>query len=250
MYPPYVWNMFDIYSRKIVLLILLTTAMLRYGFAQQYTQINLPNSDARWIHYGFSIGVHSTSFKLNYSDAFVTPRFDSVHSIMPQNTFGFSLGLISDLRLHDQFNLRFLPRVSFSEYKVDFNYIVFDTVNHATHTETIETVFVEFPILIKYKSERHKNFRMYMVGGIAPGIEASGKKRKERSGNTLSIDEFNLSLELGFGVDMYYPYFKFSPEIRYSRGLINVLKPDALGFSEGIDRLNTHTISLYFQFSD
>lgn len=89
-----------------------------------------------------------------------------------------------------------------------------------------------------------------MVGGIAPGIEASGKKRKERSGNTLSIDEFNLSLELGFGVDMYYPYFKFSPEIRYSRGLINVLKPDALGFSEGIDRLNTHTISLYFQFSD
>src|SRR5690606_6847995 len=98
------------------------------------------------------------------------------------------------------FNLRFLPRVSFSEYGVDFNYIPFDSTDITYLKESIETVFVDLPILIKYKSQRHQNFRMYMVGGLAPGIEASGKKRKERSESTLTMAEFNLSLELGFGV--------------------------------------------------
>lgn len=250
MYPAYFWNMFDICSRKIILLLLLVSGMAGSAFSQEYTQINLPHSDERWIHYGFAIGVHSTGFKLDYSDRFVTPEFDTVHSIMPQYTLGFSLGVISDFRLHDQFNVRILPRVSFSEYNVDFNYITFDSAGTKYMKETIEAVFVDVPILLKYKSERHKNFRMYIVGGIAPGIEASGKKRKEKSGSSLSIAEFNLSLELGFGVDMYYPYFKFSPEIRYSGGLVNILREDELGYSDGISRLSTHTISLYFQFSD
>ena len=89
-----------------------------------------------------------------------------------------------------------------------------------------------------------------MVGGVVPGFEMSGKKRKERSENKLLIDGANLSVEVGFGVDMYYPLFKFSPEIRYSRGLLNVLKKDEFGYSRGIDRLSTHSISLFFQFSD
>lgn len=251
--PSYFWNMFNLRSRKIAVFYLVffgACFMSARVFSQGYTQLNLPNSDERWIHYGFSIGLHSTGFKLDYSDRFVSPEFDSVHSIMPRYTFGFSLGLIADLRLHNQFNLRVLPRVSFSEYSVDFNYIPADSMSRTFLKEDIETVFVDFPVMIKYKSERHKNFRMYMVGGLAPGIEASGKKRKERSGSTLTIAEFNLSLELGFGVDMYYPYFKFSPEIRYSRGLVNVLREDQAGFSDGISRLSTHTISLYFQFSD
>jgi len=237
--------MFNLYSRKIILFSLFIWGVLPDVFAQQYTQINLPNSDERWLHYGFSIGLHSSSFKLNYSDDFIN-SLDSVQSIMPMNSFGFTLGMIADFKLHEQINLRILPRFSFSEYKTQFNYL--DSI--PSRVETIEATFVEIPIMIKYKSQRHKNFRMYMVGGIVPGLEMSGKKRKERAENKLLIDGANLSIEVGFGVDMYYPLFKFSPEIRYSRGLLNVLKEDEFGYSRGIARLSTNSISLFFQFSD
>lgn len=247
MHTSYFWNMFDLHSRKIIFLILLLAAGFNKVSAQEYTQINLPYSDERWLHYGFSIGVHSSSFKLNYSDTFVE-SLDSVQSIMPMNSFGFTLGMIADFKLHEQFNLRVLPRFSFSEFKTEFTFIG-DTSNFSS-VENIEATFIEIPIMIKYKSQRHKNFRMYMVAGVVPGFEMSGKKRKERSENKLLIAGSNLSIEVGFGVDMYYPLFKFSPEIRYSRGLVNVLKEDEYGYSEGIDRLSTHSISLFFQFSD
>ena len=54
---------------------------------------------------------------------------------------------------------------------------------------------------------------MYMIGGVKPGIEASGKKDKTKA--ELEIKGTNLSLEAGFGFDLYYPLFKFSPEIRF-----------------------------------
>ena len=45
----------------------------------------------------------------------------------------------------------------------------------------VENTMVEFPILLKYKSERRGNIRMYMIGGVKPGIEASGKKDKTKA---------------------------------------------------------------------
>ncbi len=248
MYTTYIWNMLHIHCRKVVFAVLFLTGFGRIASAQPYTQLNLPNSDQRWLHYGFSIGIHSNAFKLNYSDYFVN-NLDSVQSMMPKNTFGFSLGFIVDFKLHEQFNLRILPRVSFSEFHTDIN-IISDSATVYTNEDIIEATYVDFPIMLKYKSERHQNFRMYMVAGIVPSIEASGKKRKEKSESLFQIAGGNLSFEVGFGVDMYYPLYKFSPEIRYSRGLINVLKDDPLGNSKGIEKLTTHSISLYFQFSD
>ena len=43
-------------------------------------------------------------------------------------------------------------------------------------------------------------------------------------GNCLNLKSFDLSLEIGFGSDIFFQLFKLSPEIRYSRGLINLLK--------------------------
>ena len=235
--------MYNLFRRKIIIAALLVTSGIAH--AQEAFQPNLPYSDAKWLHYGFSIGLHTSSFKLSYSDAFVTPAFDSLHSIMPKPAFGFSLGFITDFRLHDQFNLRVLPRVAFSEYRTDINF-----TNGESIEEVIEATYVEFPILLKYKSQRHRNFRMYVVGGIVPSIEASGKKRKERSDNLIQVSEGNLSLEFGMGFDMYYPLFKFSPEIRFSKGLVNVLKEDEAGNSDSIKSLSTNTFSIFFQFSD
>jgi hypothetical protein len=245
MYSSHLWHLLHIYWNKIGRILVLALLLPLSSFGQDSFQYNLPFSDARWLHYGFSIGLHSSSFQMKYSDKFVTPEMDSVHSIMPANAFGFSLGFITDFRIVDQFNVRILPKVSFYEFPVDYNY-----TDGTVDEQLIEATFIEIPILIKYKSERHKNFRVYFVGGVAPGFEVSGKKRKEQSDNRLLTSDFNVNVEMGFGIDMYYPLFKFSPEIRFSKGLLNLLKEDKYGYSDGIESLKMNVITLYLQFSD
>jgi hypothetical protein len=234
-----------IYRHKVIRFLFALLLLPISGYGQEAFQYNLPFSDNKWLHYGFSIGLHGSSLQLKYSDKFVTNEMDSVHSIMPANAVGFSLGFITDFRIVEQFNFRVLPKVSFYEFPVDFNY-----TDGTTDKQLIEATFIEMPILIKYKSERHKNFRVYFVGGLAPGLEVSGKKRKEQSDNRLLTNDFNLNVEMGMGIDMYFPLFKFSPEVRFSKGLLNLLKEDQYGYSDGIESLKMNVFTIYLQFSD
>jgi hypothetical protein len=85
-----------------------------------------------------------------------------------------------------------------------------------------------------------------MIGGIKPGIEAAGQKESKSA--TVTVKTENLSLEAGFGFDFYYPLFKFSPEIRFSHGIMNMLDNKSNEFGAPLDRINTNTISIYFLF--
>jgi hypothetical protein len=107
---------------------------------------------------------------------------------------------------------------------------------------------MDFPLLLKYKSVRRGNYRMYLIGGISPSVRVGGKKDLNTEGDKLTIDDTDLSMEFGFGLDVYYPFFKFSPEIRFSRGLLNNLNSETNFYNKGIDRLTTNSISLFLYF--
>ncbi len=239
----YIWYKFNLYRSKIILTFLLI-CMVGYTHAQRKVEMNNPNYDDRFLSYGFLIGIHTTSYQLKYSDQFVDRSLDTLYSISPSWSPGFSLGFIVNFRMSEFFDVRVLPKVSFYEHRLEYLSLDAPKID-----ELVETTVVELPILLKYKSERRGNFRMYMVGGIKPGFEASGKNDvDEVSKENLDINAFNLSLDVGFGIDMYYPLFKFSPEIRFSRGITNMLGSDQNDLSVGIDRLNTNTVTLYLLF--
>lgn len=238
----YIWNKFNIYRSKVVLVIFIIASTNL--FAQRNVEMNNPNYDDRFLSYGFLIGLHTTTYQLKYSEAFTSPALDSTYSISPSWSAGFSLGFIVNLRMSEFLDLRLLPKVSFYEHRLEYIQLDAPKID-----ELVETTVVELPLLLKYKSERRGNFRMYMVGGIKPGFEASGKNDvDEISKENLDIRAFNLSLDAGFGIDMYYPLFKFSPEIRFSRGITNMLGNGDNSLSAGIDRLNTNTVTLYLLF--
>ncbi|MCB0855596.1 MAG: outer membrane beta-barrel protein, partial [Bacteroidetes bacterium] len=113
--------------------------------------------------------------------------------------------------------------------------------------ETVESVAVDFPILLKYKSERRNNSRMYVIGGLTGSIEAAGKTNLEEDQDVLQFSGFNMMADFGFGFDLYYPLFKFSPEIRFAFGLLDVVGSNN-DFTAGIKELKTKTVSIYFHF--
>jgi hypothetical protein len=149
--------------------------------------MNNPNYDDRFLSYGFLIGIHTSTYQLKYSDRFVSKDLDSLYAISPSWSPGCSLGFIVNLHLSEFLDLRLLPKVSFYEHRIEYL-----RLDEPKIDELVETTVVEFPLLLKYKSERRGNFRMYMLGGVTPGFEASGKNDvDEISKKNLNIKAFN-----------------------------------------------------------
>jgi len=199
--------------------------------------------DKRKITYGFSIGIHSSAYQLKYADSFVTPTYDTVSSIQPSFSGGFSLGFLVNLRLDDQLDLRLMPKAGFYEHKLHYYF-----TDRSEKFQLVETTMVEFPLLLKYKSQRRGNVRMYVMGGLTPSFEARNKGDLESVVSRIEIQKGNLSFDSGLGFDFYFPLFKFSQEIRFSKGLVNILSGNNSVYTAPIKSLNTNTISVYFIF--
>lgn len=240
----YIWNKLYLHRFKIVFAVMLIACAF-HSEAQKtrWVEKNNPNYDNKKLTYGFLIGIHSSAFQIKYSDRFVTRDLDTVSAVLPSWSSGFSLGFIVNYRLTEFLDLRITPEVAFYENKIRYQF-----TNDPPIDEAVENTVVEFPILLKYKSERRGNIRMYMVGGIKPGIEASGKKNIDQTRPTLEVKETHLNLEAGFGFDLYYPLFKFSPEIRFSRGIVDMLGNRENEYGQPLQRVNTNTITLYLLF--
>lgn len=236
------WNQFDLYRIKIVfVLMLMCIGFSSHAQKSRWARKNNPNYDDRKLSYGFLIGLHTNSYQLEYSDEFL--QMDSLHSVNPSWSGGFSLGFIVNYKLTDYLDFRITPNVAFYEHMITYRF----TDDTPTKEELVESTMVELPILLKYKSERRGNVRMYMVGGVKAAIEASGKNKEDEAGN-LKVKGTDLALEAGFGFDLYYPLFKFSPEIRFSRGLNNMLGSEINPYNSPLRRINTNTITVYLLF--
>jgi hypothetical protein len=199
--------------------------------------------DSRKITYGFSIGIHTSAYQLKYADDFVTAAYDTVNSIQPDFSPGFSLGFLVNLRFNDQLDLRLMPKAGFYEHRINYYF-----TDRTQKFQLVETTMVEFPLLLKYKSQRRNDFRMYVVGGFTPAFEARNKGDLASITSRLPIQNLNLGLDAGIGYDYYFPLFKFSQEIRFSKGIMNVLDGNGTSFAAPIKHLNTNTISVYFIF--
>lgn len=236
-------NQLYLRGRKIILASLLILGLGHNSIAQNNPTDNLVNYEDQWIHYGFLIGIHSSKYVIRHSDYFTSPAMDTVHSIVPGNLGGFKLGFVINMKVSEYLDFRLLPTVGFYENDLTYRY-----TDGSNLRELKDATMVELPLLLKYKSARRGNLAMYMLFGVNPSLEASGKSDEEDIGQKLELRNWNLAIDVGVGLDIFYPYFKFSPEIRYSYGLRNMLTNDPNDFSVGLDKLTTQNLGIFITF--
>lgn len=239
----YIRNKFNLHRAKIVFILCVFLGGSAHAQSFLWARRNNPNYDNRKITYGFLIGLHTTAYQIKYSDSIVSKSLDTLHSIVPEWRPGFSLGFIVNYRLTEFVDIRITPEVAFYEHKLRYRY-----TDNTEAEDLVETTMVELPFLVKYKSARRGNIRAYMIGGFKPGIEASGKKQEQNLSKGLEVKNVNLSIEAGLGFDLYFPLFKFSPEIRFSRGMVDVLDNSQNAFGKPLKYVNTNTITIYLLF--
>ena len=91
---------------------------------------------------------------------------------------------------------------------------------------------------------------MYLLAGVTLGIETNVKRSRGGGGinNRLDTKTSDFTLDYGVGFEQFFQFFKFAPELRFSHGLGNMLQPANNSASIGIERLRTHTVTLYLNF--
>ncbi|TCD07087.1 PorT family protein [Pedobacter frigidisoli] len=190
----------------------------------------------------------------------VTPELNSISSPPSQ---GFGLGFVMNRRLAENFDVRATPSLIFSDRVVTYEYVPTDPLNVGNgQTKNFQTIIdkkvqatmFEFPLGIKVKSNRLNNFRAYWLGGAKYSIDIASKKKFFDEGETpinklLKNQRSYLSYETGIGFDLYFEYFKMSPEIKVAYSTNDLLQHDDTAFANPIDKLKLRqlTFSLIFQ---
>ena len=108
---------------------------------------------------------------------------------------------------------------------------------------------MDFPIHLKYKSERYNNFRTYIITGIKYSLDIASQARIDDEGKEIvKLQRNDFMGEIGFGIDIYLEYFKFSPQIKISYGFLNLLSDDNTIYTNYINSLTTNGWMLSFTF--
>lgn len=232
------------YNKTFLLIIFLCFSLFSYGQRHKKPQ-NLPRYDFKKIHFGFTLGINSLNFNLAKNDDFLNN--DSLLTLLASDQKGFNLGIVSNLRLGKYTDLRFIPTLVFGERIL--NYRFSNQSNLSLTDKRIESTLIDFPVSLKYKSARYNNFRTYVICGVKYSLDIASQSEIDDEGQELvKLNNHDLMIEGGFGIDFYLQYFKFSPQIKISHGIINILSKDKTLYTQTIDNLRTNSWMISFTF--
>lgn len=228
--------------KKISLLYFLLFPFFVYSQNYKAPQ-NLPNYDRKAIHFGFLIGLNNLDFKIKQNP----DQNESLFVLKSQNQKGFNMGVVTNLRLNKNFDIRIIPTLSLAERQI--SYIIEENSISENINRKIESTFIEFPVAIKYKSERYNNGRAYVLTGLKYSLDLASLRNINDEGLELvKLKQNDISYEIGLGIDFYLSYFKFATEIKGTFGLLNLLKDDDSIYSNSIESLNSRGFTITFTF--
>jgi hypothetical protein len=240
---------------KLYLLILLLPFCSNCLFAQSVPAWAY-GADQRDQSFGFSFSYVSSYYKISKNPDWRKPFIDndgskltdSLRSISSPSSQGFAVGFLSRFRITEHLEARITPSLVFADRGLDY---VYNTPSQNV-SKVVQATMFDIPLSMKLKSDRVGDFRGYLLGGVK--YSRSIGKGKSDDGNSLLDKQIKnisgiSSYEAGLGCDIYFEYFKLSPEIKLSNSFGNVLVHENQPFANPINKLSLHTFmfSLYFE---
>ncbi|RZL66921.1 MAG: PorT family protein [Pedobacter sp.] len=247
--------------KKITLFITVFLITINFAKAQNWGG----GIDEERFNWGFSFQYIVSEYKLVKSKDWRTPYFDEeqgkyitdpLETLHSPTSPGFGIGFVINSKVTPHVDVRFTPTLVFNDRLLDYNYVD-NAVNNPGVTLTqrkVQATMIDFPVGLKLKSDRLWNFRAYMIGGLKYSMDlASGKKTNDAAAAPIDKLVKNkksfLSYEAGIGFDIYFEYFKMSPELKVSHSFKDILIHDRTPYSDPIEKakLRHFTFSLFFE---
>lgn len=242
MHSAHLWNQFHLYRKEAVILLFLVL-LGRQSVAQVNIYTDDQRYDRRLFHFGISLALNRSDYKITLDSNYL--KQNEILDVHGVTNPGFSLGILSDLHLSRSFELRFIPDLAFADRTIQYSLSTTDTIP----SKKIESVYLEFPLHLKYRSRPYKDFRMYVLGGFKYSIDMQSNASARLAENLVKVYKNDIAIEYGLGMEFHLPLVILSPEVKVSYGLFNILKPDDnLIFSSVLQRLRARTIMFTLHF--
>lgn len=213
---------------------------------------NTPLYDSRTFHFGFSLGLNMMNFALK-TDKNLGFEGDTLlgmrHGFQP----GFSVGVVTDLRMGRFFNLRFIPTFSMGQRSITYK-TALPGEGIRNDTKQIESIMVFLPLEVKWKAARMTNNRPYVTAGFQYTLDMASRKLKKKSPDAedeykLKLNRHDVGVTVGVGWDFFLPYNnKLAVELKMYFGLLNLLRPEQNIYTDRIERLTSRMIQLNITF--
>ncbi len=238
-------------------LILIGLLMCCQGLLAQSVPVWGGGADQKDISAGFSFSYVSSYYKIDrkpnwrdpYFDASGTKITDALTNISSDNAPGFAVGFFARYSVNDHLEVRPGINLIFADRAVRYQYVT----ESQNQTKSIRATLVDLPLQLKLKSDRLGNYRAYLLGGIkyskALGNKENADVNAAPSEKLLKTINGYGSYEVGLGMDIYFEFFKLSPEIKISNSFGNLLLRENNAFAAPINSLGLHTVmfSLHFE---
>jgi len=234
--------------KKIVVLFLLLSlyanAQLGKSMFTKDPIINLENFDKQRVYWGYFLGFSSFDFKTDFK---TDPAPNKLIDVKGHS--GFNVGLVGVLRLHEYIELRFEPGLYYASRTLTYS----EFTTERDGVREVKATYIDFPLLVKFSALRTGNVRPYLVGGLSSTLNLSSNA-KSKDGNELQkfrVNQWTQNYTVGFGIDLYFEYFKFSPSIRGVFGLKDELIRDAdpnSPWTGNIQSMKTRAVLINFTF--
>jgi hypothetical protein len=181
-------------------------------------QLNFYEKGNKALYWGISLGLNTSNFRIDRQPQ--TSDNDSILSVDDQSQPGFNLGLIGNWQFNRYFDLRFIPNMTFGEKLIQYNTISGIVDNR------IKTTYISIPVCVRFKSEPVNDLRVFVIAGLKYDYNIDQQVRPPSEPNRIPLKKDGLSMEYGIGIQYFFPYFIFSPELKYSHSLFNMLDPN------------------------
>ena len=257
--------------KKHILFAILIVALtvIAPGLRAQNVILNKQGYNEQPYHFGFILGANIMNFSVRPVDnlnlytwskqqAPDLPNADyyKVLGITSSASPGFSVGILGNLRLAKYVDLRFIPTLSFGSrtlnYSIQAHNMAGTTVADSAFmvNKKVNSTYLSFPLLFKYRSWRDNNMGAYFIGGLNYTIDlAAAKKTKEDSGTgDIKLVTHDIGAEIGAGFDIYNTYFKLAVEAKMIFGLKNLVVDDNTLYSGSLQGLHSKVFMLSFTF--
>ncbi len=204
--------------------------------------VNLENWDKQRVYWGFFLGFNSFDFKTDYKQ-------NQAKEISVDNTTGFNVGLVGNLRLSEYFDLRFEPGLYYTQRNLTYP----NFTKYLDSYREVKSSLISFPFLLKYSALRTGNIRPFLVTGLSATLNlgSNANSKDDNAQQVFRLNSWSTNYELGFGIDLYFEYFKFSPSIRGVFGLNDELIRDNnpnSPWTSNIESMSTRAILVNFTF--
>ncbi|GAY27160.1 porin family protein [Prevotella sp. MGM1] len=211
---------------KRILYIIMIWAVCTNTAAQERIAQNKPYIDLRPLHFGILVGMHLQDIEFqNVGPQIITEEngAQTTQTILCDADNwnpGFSVGVTAEMRINDHLSARFTPTMHFGAKHLVFrNLSRLDDNGMPTEvTQDMKNTYITLPIDLKFSAQRFNNHRPYIMAGISPAINLTGKAQ-----DYLRLKRYDTFVEIGFGCDFYLPFFKLIPELKFCYSLSNAL---------------------------